>query len=502
MSDPPIRVGDLAAAAPSARLFGSGDPLVTGVVYDSRQVSPGSLFAALPGSYQDGHRFAETAVERGAVALLVERTLDVTVPQIVAPSSRQALAHVAAAYYRYPSQELRVIGITGTDGKTTTSFLVDDILRSAGCQTGLIGTVAVRIGDEVDAHPSRQTTPESADIQRLLRTMVDRGVAWATVEATSHGLAMHRLDETRVRLAGVTNITSEHLDFHGTVDNYRRSKGILFERVGSVGGTVAINLDDEGARTMRSHSGGATVLTYSAEGRSADVRATEIMLSGDGSRFVLDSAAFGQTPVELPMIGRFNVANALCAATLCLAAGIDIDCVAAGLGQARPVSGRMELVRSGQPFSVVVDYAHTPEAMAHVLPLLRGLHPNGRLIVVFGSAGERDLDKRPRQGAVAARLADLAIVTTEDPRFEDPEAIVDDIVRGAIAAGAVEGKSLLRVVDRRQAVRAALERARPGDCILLAGKGHEQSIIWGAEKLPWDEVEVARAILHELGYAH
>ena len=494
------RVVELAAVVPGGRLVGDGAAGVVGIAYDSRLVEPGYLFAALPGAYADGHGFVASAVVRGAAALLVERELPVATAQIVVPDSRAALAAVAAAFYREPSRHIGVIGITGTDGKTTTSFLVDAILRTAGLTTGLIGTVAIRVGDEEDVHATRQTTPESADIQRLLRLMVDRGIPWATLEATSHGLAMHRLDGTRFRVGAVTNVTREHLDYHATVENYRRAKGILFERVAESGGTAVVNLDDPGAQAMVDFARVANLLTYSAEGRPADLRAVDVVSAGDGSRFLLDCAGRGVVPVELPLIGGFNVANALCAAGVGFAVGLEPEAIAVGLRDAPSVPGRMALVREGQPFAVVVDYAHTPEAMAKVLPLLRGLFPDGQLIVVFGSAGERDVEKRPRQGEVAGRLADVSVVTSEDPRFEDPDAVIDQIARGAIAAGAREGDDLFRFTDRRDALRHALGIAKPGDCVLLAGKGHETSIIWGGEKRPWDEAAVARSLLWDLGY--
>ncbi|CAA9579395.1 MAG: UDP-N-acetylmuramoylalanyl-D-glutamate--L-ornithine ligase [uncultured Thermomicrobiales bacterium] len=493
-------VSSLAAAVSERRLVGDGSALVRGIAYDSRLVEPGFLFAALPGAHADGHEFAASAVDRGAAALLVERELPLATTQIVVPDSRAALAAVATAFYRDPSRELGVIGITGTDGKTTVSFLVDAILRAAGLATGLIGTVAIRVGDDEDFHTTRQTTPESADIQRLFRRMVDRGIDWATVEATSHGLAMHRLDGTRFRAGAVTNVTREHLDYHGSVEHYRRAKGILFERVAAAGGTVVVNLDDPGARGMVEFAGDADVLTYSIEDHHADLSAVGIVSTGGGSSFTLVCRGRGTAAVDLPLIGGFNIANALCAAGVGLAVGLDLAVIAAGLGNAPAVPGRMALVQEGQPFAVVVDYAHTPEAMANVLPLLRRLFPLGRLIVVFGSAGERDVEKRPRQGEVAARLADLAVVTSEDPRYEDPDAIIDQITRGAIAAGAREGESLFRFTDRREAVRHALRTAAPGDCVLLAGKGHEESIIWSGEKRPWNEAGVARALLRELGY--
>lgn len=495
-----IRVHELVAALPDAHLIGDPDTIVRALTYDSRTVTPGACFAALRGADVDGHAFLDNAVAAGASVVLVEHESPLPIAQIVVPNSRASLAGVAAVFYQQPSRELGVIGITGTDGKTTTSFLVDAILRRAGLVTGLIGTVAIRVGDEEDVHSTRQTTPESADVQRLLRAMADRAIPWVTLEATSHGLAMHRLDEIRFRIAGVTNITREHLDFHGTVDAYRAAKGILFDRVSAVGGTAVINLDDEGARLMLDRSAGCYVLTYSAEGRDADLRACNVRSDGAGSSFLLSTAHWGEAEISLPLIGGFNVANALCAAGIALSAGLPLVRVADGLSTAPSVPGRMMVVNQGQPFSVVVDYAHTPEAMTKVLTLLRGLFPSGRIITVFGSAGERDIEKRAVQGAVSARLSDISVITSEDPRNEDADAIIDAIAQGALASGVEEGRTLFRRTHRRDAVELALDLAQPGDVVLLAGKGHEGSIIWGREKHPWNEEQVARDLLSERGY--
>ncbi|MDP9363942.1 MAG: UDP-N-acetylmuramoyl-L-alanyl-D-glutamate--2,6-diaminopimelate ligase, partial [Chloroflexota bacterium] len=424
-------LGGLAAAVPDGLIHGDANTSVGGIRYDSRLVAPGDLFAALVGADADGHAYAAAAVSRGAAALLVEHPLDLGVPQLVVPNSRAALALVAAEFWGHPSREIGVVGITGTDGKTTTSFLVDHLVRSAGLKTGMVGTVAVRVGDEEIVHETRQTTPESADLQAYLRAMVDAGAAWAILEATSHGLAMHRLDGIAFRIGAVTNVTHEHLDFHGSVENYRRAKGILFARVAAHGGTAIVNVDDAGARTMLDYAAGARLLRYGVDGGDADLRAVDVRSDGRGSRFRLETADWGTATIDLPLIGGFNVANALCAAGVALATGLPLPAIADGLATAPPIPGRMVTVDAGQPFSVVVDYAHTPDALEKVLTLLRGLHPDGRLIAVFGSAGERDVAKRPAQGAVAARLADFAVFTTEDPRHEDPDAIIDLIADGA-----------------------------------------------------------------------
>jgi len=495
MSTRTSTVRALAEALPGAQLYGSGAVAVSGVVYDSRLVRPGDLFAALRGADIDGHQFIWDAEQRGAGALLVESPASTSLPQIQVEDSRAALAAIAAEYYDHPSLQVGVIGITGTDGKTTTAYLVDHILRSVGAKTGMVGTVAIRIGDREELHPSRQTTPESSDIQQYLREMVDASAAWAVLEATSHGLAMHRLDHVHFDIAAVTNITLEHLDFHGTVENYRRAKATLLERVAANSGAAVVNADDTGSRAIEHSATGATVTRYSVAGLDAELRARDIRATGAGSQFVLDAHDYGRAECTLPLIGEFNVANALCAAGVALAAGVDLSAVAAALATAPAVPGRLARVEAGQPFDVVVDYAHTPSAIEKVLILLRGLHPSGKLIAVFGSAGERDIEKRPLQGAVAARLADFTIVTSEDPRCEDPDAIIAQIAAGAEAAGATAGKTLFCRPDRREAIGLAIDLASPGDCVLLAGKGHEASIIWGREKWPWNEAGVARELL-------
>lgn len=493
-------LADLAAAVTGARIIGDPATVVTGIDYDSRRIRPGNLFAALRGSDFDGHGFVAKAVESGAGALLVEEPSDVAVPQVVVSNSRKELATLAAAYYGDPSHEVDVVGITGTDGKTTTTFLVDGLLRRAGFKTGLMGTVEIRIGDEIDRHSTRQTTPESSEIQRLLRTMADVGVQWVSVEATSHGLDLHRLDHTKFRIAAVTNVTHEHLEHHKSIEAYWRAKAILFARTAAAGGLAVINLDDPGSRSMLPYATGIDVIGYSRAGHpDAQLIATDLDPRADGTTFTL--AWQGEsTRVSLPLVGEFNVENALCAAGVGLAAGLSLDAVADGLRHAPEIPGRMTRVDAGQPFTVIVDYAHTPAALESQLRLLRRLHPEKRLICVSGSAGERDATKRPLQGAVSGRLADISILTSEDPRNEDPEAIIADIEAGALTAGATPGVSLFCVTDRRDAINLALSLAEPGDCVLLAGKGHEGSVIWTGEKRWWDEQRVAEQELANLGF--
>lgn len=489
------------------RAAGDLDLPITEVCYDSRQALPGALFVALRGSYTDGHRYLGDARRRGAVAALVEEWSDAldeypAAAQVV--DTRAALARVAAAFFQHPSNDLGVIGVTGTDGKSTTTFLIDAMLRAAGYRTGLVGTVAVRVGDRVVEHDTRQTTPESLDLQRLLANMRREGVEWAVLEATSHGLAMHRLDCCAFDLAVVTNITHEHLDFHGTIEAYRRAKARLLEFVAQRDDLrpyrrgVVLNAGDEGARSIAAYAGSAPVIWFGVDATEAEIRAQNIRPHSAGIDFELVTPT-GSALVRLKLLGRFNVENALAAAAAGYLLGLTAEQIAGGLESLDHVPGRLRRIDAGQPFTVIVDYAHTPEALQRVLELVRELVP-GRLITVFGSAGERDRAKRPLQGAIAARLADFSVFTSEDPRFEDPEQIIDEIAEGARGAGAVEGRDFLRIEDRSQAIREALRRATPGDAVLLLGKGHERCIIYGSERRPWDESAEALSALAELGY--
>jgi UDP-N-acetylmuramoyl-L-alanyl-D-glutamate--2,6-diaminopimelate ligase len=489
---------ELANASSANSLVGDPSTVIQNIVYDSRLVEPGSLFVALRGGYFDGHDFLDTARKQGAVAVMAERPYG-ALPSIVYEDTRKALPRVAAAFFGYPSRRLGVIGITGTDGKTTTSYLVDSVLTQSGAKTGLVGTVSVKIGDEIVEHETRQTTPESLDIQRRLAQMRDADVQWAILESTSHGLAAHRLDDVAFDIAAVTNVTHEHLEYHKSIEAYWRAKAVLFERVAAAGGWAVINLDDRGARYMREFATGARLLTYSRASESADFFAELVECDASGTTAHV-RGPHGSVGFRLPYLGDFNVDNALCAMGVGHAAGLDTGTIVRGLEQAPPVPGRLVSVDEGQPFSVVVDYAHTPESLDKILTLLRRLNGSGHVICVSGSAGERDVAKRPMQGAVSVRLADFSVFTTEDPRFEDAMAIIDDIAAGASAVGAVESVDFARIVDRREAIGEALRRAKPGDVVLLAGKGHERSIIWGLEKQPWDEAEVTRETLRALGF--
>lgn len=495
----------LLSAAPGAVLSGPPDAEITGIAYDSRDLERGNLFVALTGVHVDGHRFIAQAVERGAAAVLCqyEPGADPPVPHVRVPDTRAAMADLAAAFYGHPSDHLQVVGVTGTDGKTTTGFLLHAMLQATGHPAGLIGTVAFRVGDREWENTSRQTTPESPDVQRLLAAMVAAGVEYAVVEATSHALVLERLRGCRFDAGVFTNLTSDHLDFHGTIENYRAAKARLFRQLGAPKAgslpVAVLNRDDPSYEYMRAASA-APVLSYGLH-PEADVRAHDVVVGASGIGFRV-ATPHGESAIRSPMTGRFNVSNLLAALAYAVSQGIDGDAAAEALGAVQGVPGRMRRVDAGQPFTVVVDYAHTPDSLAKVLDELRPLTA-GRLIAVFGAAGERDRGKRPVMGRIAAERCDVTILTDEDPRLEDRLAIIEAIAAGARAAGAKDGASLLLHPDRREAIETAVALAREGDVILLAGKGHESCIIVGTERIPWDEEAEARAaIAAVLGTRH
>lgn len=486
-------VGELAASAPGAELRGDPSSPVQGIQYDSRWLRRGDMFAALPGADLDGHDYIPAAIERGASALLVERPQETDLPQAIVPDSRAALAWMAAAFHKHPSHDMALIGITGTDGKTTTSYMLNHILQAGGLATGLIGTVGIQVGQGVTYDLGHQTTPESNLLQGYLREMVERGVTHPIIEATSHGLAMHRLDHVRFQFAGVTNMTREHLEYHKTIEAYWAAKGMLVERVAAAGGVVVLNADDPGAMSVEPKARGAHLVRTSARGEDVDIRATDHSIRADGTAFTLHTGG-AEHRVTMPLIGGFNIDNALIAIGLAQAGGLEIDSIVDSLATTGGVPGRMQLVDEGQPFTVVVDFAHTPDSLQKILGFL-GSMTKGRLIVVSGSAGQRDATKRPLQGEVCIRHAAVSIFTNEDPRHEDPLAILRDIAAGAKQASGIEGEHFHLIEDRTEAIDRAFSLAQPGDLVLLAGKGHETSIVIGDVDVPWNEEAVARGLL-------
>lgn len=483
---------------------------------DTRQLAPGDLFVAVRGAHVDGHDLVADAAAAGAVAAIVERPLpEVDLPQLVVERSPAALADAAAWSYGDPSHQLGVVGITGTDGKTTTSFLAVAALEAAGMSSGLVGTVDTKIGASREPNAEHMTTPGALELQRALRAMALAGNAAAVVETTSHGLAADRVRGIAYDVAILTNLSHEHLEFHGTWEAYRDAKLSLFERLAVAERNprksppapawpkaAIVNVDDPtaGAFVGVAQEAGARIVTYGTDA-AADVRATRI--EEDSRRLrVTYEAPSGSTSLELRFAGRFNVHNALAVVSLGEALGLDPAAVREGLESVEAVPGRMERVDAGQPFGVVIDYAHSPASLDAVLGILAPVAAarGGGLIAVFGSAGERDVDKRPMMGRIAGEQARLVIATDEDPRGEDREAILDEIARGAESAGRRRGKDLLLIADRPAAIAAAFDRARPGDIVLLAGKGHERSIIGPNGPVAYDERRTALDALADLGF--
>lgn len=469
-----MRLRQLVALAERGRLGGSdGDPELTTVEHDTEEVVPGSLFCCVRGSRVDGHDLAATAVEAGAAALLVDHPLPLAVPQIVVPDVRRAMGPLAAAFWGQPSHDLTVAGVTGTSGKTTVTHLLRSVLEAAGRPCAIIGTLS-----------GARTTPEATELQAMLARERSGGRDAVALEVSSHGLELHRVDGTRFAVAVFTNLSQDHLDFHHTMDSYFAAKSALFTP-GFTGRAVVCADDPWGRRLLA---------RLEAE---PDVTTTPYSLD-DADGLVLTSAGAsyrwrGET-VHLRLAGRFNVSNAVAAATAAHALGIEPAIVARGLSAAPPVAGRFEAIDTGQPFTVLVDYAHKPDALDKALRAARELVADGgSLVVVFGCGGDRDAAKRPVMGEVAARLADRVTLTSDNPRSEDLRAIID-----AIGTGMPRGTAVVVEPDRRRAIERALGGARPGDVVVIAGKGHETTQIIGDTVVPFDDRAVARAVLAAL----
>jgi len=464
----------------------AADVEVAALAYDNRAVTPGTLFFCVPGLRRDGHEFASDAVARGAVALVVERPLALAVPQITVPSVRRAMAPAAARFHGDPTRRLQVAGVTGTNGKTTTAFLLRALLEADGRQTGLLGTVrSVIAGRE---HPVERTTPEAIDLQRTFRAMLDGGDVACAMEVSSHALELHRADAIHFAVAIFTNLTQDHLDFHGTMEAYFAAKRRLFVELAPQ--HSVINVDDPyGARLAGELRDPVTF----ALDRAATYRAVEVHTGLAGSRFRI-LAPEGELEVLTPLRGRFNVYNSLGAFAAARLLGVPAEVAVRALAGAELVPGRFQPVDEGQDFAVLIDYAHTPDSLENVLRAARRL-TEGRLHVVFGCGGDRDRGKRPLMGEIATRLADRVIVTSDNPRSEDPEAIIREILAGA-------GQGVEHTVDRREAIERAIAGAASGDVVVIAGKGHEQGQEFaGGRKVPFDDASVAREILRAAAVA-
>jgi UDP-N-acetylmuramoyl-L-alanyl-D-glutamate--2,6-diaminopimelate ligase len=501
-----------------AELAGPGGPIedrpagdaaaveIASLAYDSRRVAPGALFFCVPGEHADGHDHAAQAVRAGAAALVVERPLGQGVPEVVVESARAAMAPVAARFYGEPARELRVLGVTGTNGKTTTAYLMRALLEASGVQCGLLGTVKSVIGgrDRGGRDPLHRTTPEAIELQADLRAMLAAGDEACAMEVSSHALALERVGAIPFAAAVFTNLTQDHLDFHPTMEEYFLAKRRLFlpER-GERPAASVVNLGDEYGRRLAEELPEA--LTYVVEGEAAhavegqaDYAARDLRCGPEGTRLTLRTPA-GEQPLTLPMPGRFNVANALAALAGVHSLGCPLDPLIGALETGVRVPGRFEPVDEGQAFAVVVDYAHTPDSLENVLSAAREMvHGHGRLICVFGAGGDRDRGKRPLMGEAAVRLADEVIVTSDNPRSEDPEAIIEEIFAGIHEprVAPTSGYTANGVTDRRVAIHAAIDDGQPGDVVVIAGKGHEQGQeLAGGRKIPFDDVAVAREAL-------
>ena len=507
-----MRLSRLVAALPTVLGQLGGDVDVYGIAADSRQVQPGDIYVAIPGTRVDGHRFIAQAVSRGAVAVVGERslseisgdgsTIDLSADRFTyvrVPDAREAWGWLCTAWHGFPSRQLTLVGVTGTDGKTTTVNIIYAILRAAGLNAGMISTVSAHVGDQEVETGLHTTTPDPPEIQGYLARMVQTGATHAVLEVTSHGLAQHRVAGCDFDVAAVTNVTHEHLDFHGTLEAYQQTKAQLFEglkhsfRKPGTSKIAVLNRDDDSYRYLSPISADGTV-TYSSSG-PADVTAHDIHIAPDRTHFVLNTPA-GETPIETQLVGAHNVSNILAAASVGVALGVDVNAIRAGIAATQTVPGRMERIDAGQDFVAIVDFAHTPNALERALQAARAMPAQGgRVIVVFGCAGLRDRQKRPMMGRIAGELADLVIITAEDPRTENLEEIMAESAAAAAAVGRREGLDMWRVPDRGQAILLACQKAQAGDVVIACGKGHEQSMCFDTTEYPWDDREAMRRAL-------
>ena len=485
-------------AARRVTTSGRADSAVAAVTHDSRAVARGTIFVAIRGERADGATFAADAASRGALAIVAEGPAPPgnTALWLQTTNARMALAELAHIVSGRPSEALTLVGVTGTNGKTTTTYLLSSVLDAAGLPSGRLGTVTFRVGPtQADERDASHTTPEASEIQRLLKEMVSRGCRSCAMEVSSHALALHRVAYLRFAAAIFTNLTRDHLDFHGDMQQYFAAKRRLFDML-PAGAPAIINADD--AKGAELAAGRPRVLTY-AVNQAADVRASSIHSSLEGLAFDIDSPA-GRLTIRSPLVGRPNVYNILGAVAAAIALELPIGAIERGIAALESVPGRFQIVSGGtDAVRVVVDYAHTDDALRNLLETARPL-ADGRLVTVFGCGGDRDRTKRPLMGAVAARLSDFVVLTSDNPRSEDPNRIIDEIMRGLSptpepGASRRPGPAFIANPDRRSAIEFAIRTARSGDLVLIAGKGHEKYQIVGDRALPFDDVEVARAAL-------
>lgn len=497
-----MKLSDLLSELPLDHCPVTGEAEITGIVSDSREVQPGYMFVALTGGTTDGHQYIRQAIDRGATAVVGTQPIsDLNVPYLQVENSRLALPHLAARFYGYPGRKLTVIGVTGTDGKTTTTNLIYGILRAAGHKSGMISTINAVIGDENLDTGFHVTTPDAPDVQRYLAQMVEAGLTHAVLEVTSHGLAQYRVEACEFDVAVVTNITHEHLDYHGSYEEYLSAKARLFTVLGSTSPKsqgnprLAVLNRDDSSYAYLSRIAAGSVITYGFP-PEADIQAKDIEHTPHNLHFVVMGGG-QEFPVDCPLVGEFNISNCLAAITATVY-GLHVSSEAAqiGIAEVKCVPGRMERIELGQDFTAMVDFAHTPNALRVALETAQGL-TSGRVIAVFGAAGLRDRQKRRMMAATSSELADLTVLTAEDPRTESLNEILGEMADGAIEKGGVEGSTFWRIPDRGDAIRFAISQALPGDLVIACGKGHEQSMCFGQVEYPWDDRIAMKAALSE-----
>ncbi|UHA75811.1 UDP-N-acetylmuramoyl-L-alanyl-D-glutamate--2,6-diaminopimelate ligase [Paenibacillus sp. 481] len=493
-----MQLSELASRLISAKLQGEGQTEIRGLVVDSRKVTAGALFVCISGNALDGHQYAEQAIAQGAAALVVERLLPVQAPQIIVKDARHALAVLADAFYESPSQELSLIGVTGTNGKTTTTYLIEKILNDANKRAGVIGTIETRYNGQ--SFPMSGTTPNALELQHSLRNMVNEGVQAVAMEVSSHALVQGRVKGCRFRAAVFTNLTQDHLDYHGSMESYREAKGLFFSRLGNTFAAneaersyAVLNADDAAAAPFDEMTAAETI-TYGLS-EQADIYADNIRITAKGTSFTVHTFK-GSTSIQLRMVGKFNVYNALAAIAVGLIEGVELEQIRNSLEEVPGVDGRVEPVEAGQPFSVIVDYAHTPDGLENVLSTVKEF-AEGRVLCVFGCGGDRDRTKRPLMGKISARYADYSFVTSDNPRTEEPNGILLDIEAGLQELGIDQNRYEL-IVDRRAAITKAIEMASPKDVVLIAGKGHETYQLIGKETFDFDDRIVAKEAIRGL----
>lgn len=486
----PLKLAELVSSLLLCNVTGDPAVEITGIETDSRKVEPGTLFIALRGFTVDGHQYVQQAVEKGAAAVMVEEPVHVDVPVVLVPDTRRAMAIVAAHFYQYPTKELKVIGITGTNGKTTTSHLIQAIFNDAGKETGIIGTIAIKFkGKEF---PVKNTTPDVVELQKSLSLMRDEGCEYAAIEVSSHALDLGRVRGCEFHAAVFTNLTQDHLDYHQTMEQYREAKGLLFSQLGNgysprkdANKVAVINADDPNADYFMKVTP-VQVITYGIE-KPADVRARRIEISPHGTKFLLETFQ-GSCEIQLRLIGKFNVYNVLAAISVALAEGIPLAQIKKSVESVSGVNGRFEPVNAGQPFAVIVDYAHTPDSLENVLKTIQEFAKK-RVFCVVGCGGDRDRGKRPLMARIAATYSDRVFLTSDNPRTEDPQRILEDMLAGIKD---VDPGRYQVIVDRKEAIEKAIQEAQAGDVVLIAGKGHETYQEINGVRYDFDDREVAR----------